>query len=135
MIKELVEELCALLKIDVPEIIFTTEFPTKTMQAMVEDGKLYLRNKELNPDLAFAIAHETRHLWQMEYHAEEYYKNYKQREEVGIEKYNLQLAEVDANAFATIIMKDFFGLKPLYNGMTEKTIVAIKKRIDELVHL
>lgn len=54
--------------------------------------------------------------------------------EIDVESYNMQLAEIDANAFATIVMADCFGIRPLYQGMSDKVIQAIGKRVDEIIN-
>ena len=51
----------------------------------------------------------------------------------SVEEYNLQIAEVDANAFASIVMSDFFSIKPQWNGLSNKVIDAIEKRIKFLL--
>ena len=49
-----------------------------------------------------------------------------------IEEYNLQIAEVDANAFAGLVMIDFFHLKPLYEGIPEKVKIKIFERMEQI---
>lgn len=50
----------------------------------------------------------------------------------SIEEYNLQIAEVDANAFAALIMISFFQLNPLFKGLPESVIAKIHERMEYL---
>ena len=95
---------------------------------------IYLKEYDKpNPDQLFSIAHELRHVWQIENYYDLYFHNYQTVDIIGVEKYNLQPAEVDANAFASIIMVDFFHLQPQYKGLTDSVISSIKNRINEIV--
>lgn len=59
---------------------------------------------------------------------------YKERNECeSVEEYNLQTAEVDANAFGSIIMTEFFGMKPLFQGLSDKVKDEIAKQIQYIV--
>lgn len=134
MINEYIKNVCEILKITPPDISYDiSHFPTKTTLAQCSsDGTtIYLRHITLsNPDDVFAIAHELRHIWQIRNDYDEYFTNYKTSDEIGVEAYNNQPAEIDANAFATIIMTDLFKLRPLYNGLSKKTVDNIMARID-----
>ena len=134
MINEYIKNVCEILKITPPDISYDiSHFPTKTTLAQCSsDGTtIYLRHITLsNPDDVFAIAHELRHIWQIRNDYDEYFTNYKTSDEIGVEAYNNQLAEIDANAFATIIMTDLFKLRPLYNGLSKRTVDNIMARID-----
>ena len=50
----------------------------------------------------------------------------------SIEEYNLQIAEIDANAFAYIVMVDFFGMKPLFYGLSDNVKSRILDRVEYL---
>jgi len=134
MINKYIEDVCEILKITPPNISYDiSHFPTKTTLAQCSsDGTIiYLRHTTLShPDDAFAIAHELRHIWQIRNNYDEYFTNYKTSNEIEVEAYNNQIAEIDANAFATIIMTDFFNLRPLYNGLSKRTVDNIISRID-----
>lgn len=132
MINGYIEKVCKILKITVPNISYdTSHFTTETTLAQCDSAgtTMYLRHTVLsNSDDAFAIAHELRHIWQIRNDCDRYFANYKTSDEIGVETYNNQLAEIDANAFAAIIMANFFGLRPLYNGLSKKTIDKIMLR-------
>lgn len=137
MIQEFISDICNILDIPVPSVSFdTSHFPTGTMMAQVNSSGdiIYLKEyNKPNPDQLFSIAHELRHIWQIENHHDLYFSNYQTVDIIGTEKYNLQSAEIDANAFASIIMVDFFHLQPQYKGLSNSVISAIKTRINELV--
>lgn len=138
MINEFIAEVCKLLGIQIPTISYdTTHFPTKTTMAVSAPASntIYLKkNNNPNFDYMFSIAHELRHIFQYQNDEKFYFANYKPSDKCdSIEEYNLQIAEVDANAFANIIMVEFFQLKPLWNGLTEKVIDSINTRINIIV--
>lgn len=137
MIEEYIADICDLLDIDVPKISYdTSHFPTNSTMAMCDNkNTIYLRDiYKPNPDYMFSIAHELRHLWQIETNKSFFFRNYKSSKELSVEKYNLQIAEIDANAFAAIIMINWFTLQPQWNNLSDKVVVAINNRINKLSH-
>lgn len=85
-------------------------------------------------DFIFALAHEWRHCFQ-------YKKNpniicgYKDRSQFdNVDDYNMQLAEIDANAFAWRYIDLFTegAIKPRFDGLSEKIKEIIKKRFIEI---
>lgn len=138
MIEAFITEICELLKIQVPFISYDiSHFPTETTLAQCNpvENTIYLRKlNSLNPDFLFAIAHELRHIYQYQIDEEFYLSGYKPSNKCSsVEEYNLQIAEVDANAFAAIMMTDFFSMKPQWNGLSDKVIDTIEKRIKFLL--
>lgn len=138
MIKEFITDVCEFLEIGVPKISYdTTHFATKTTMAQFEPetNTIYLNKVDKpNPDYIFSIAHELRHVYQYQTDEEFYLSGYKSSNKCSsVEEYNLQIAEVDANAFASIIMTDFFSVKPQWNGLSDKVIDTIEKRIEFLL--
>lgn len=133
MLQKFVEKVCMDLKIQVPEIKENPNiFKTKTSIACVADGIVYVKNPEnINPDLLFAVAHELRHLWQFKTDKDFYFKDYNE-DSTDVRKYNLQIAEIDANAYGGMIMIDNFNLKPLYQGLDKDIVDKIYKRIEEI---
>lgn len=134
MIKEYIDKICNILDISVPDISYdTSTFLSETMLAGcdISTYTMYLKKcDESNPDYLFSIAHELRHLWQSIEDKELYLSDYKPRTAFSdVAEYNLQLAEIDANAFGALIMIDAFGIEPLFQGMPEKVINTIKERI------
>ena len=133
MVLDFIKEVCDLLEIDIPEISYeSSHFLTETMLAICEPALniIYLRRpKEINPDFLFVIAHELRHIYQ--YQTDEYFylSSYVPSNECSsIEEYNLQIAEVDANAFAAVVMIAMFSIQPKWNNLTDRVIAAINDR-------
>lgn len=138
MIHDFICDICYLLDIPIPSVLFDTyNFPTDTTLAQVNSSGdiIYLKHYDKpNPDQLFSIAHELRHIWQIKNYHDIYFSNYQTVDMIGTEKYNLQPAEVDANAFASIVMVDFFHLQPQYKGLSDFVVSAIKKRIDDIIN-
>lgn len=132
MISKFISSVCEILNIKEPTVSYdTSKFQSDTMLAQIDSAgtTMYLKAFEgNNPDQFFSVAHELRHVWQIRTDKELYFAEYKPRELcVSTEEYNLQLAELDANAFAALIMVDFFKLKPLFKGLSE----SVKSKIFE----
>lgn len=135
MITEFIEDVCHELEISVPKISYDTSvLLSETMMALCDGETIYIRKKDKpDPDTLFAIAHELRHLWQIKYHENEYMSDYKDRSVLDVEEYNLQIAEIDANAYAAIVMEFMVGLKPLFNGMSAEVVAKIQARKLEIL--
>ena len=139
MIEKFITDICELLDITVPSISYDiSHFSTKTTMAQCEltNNVIYLNKLDKpNPDYLFAIAHELRHIFQHKNDEQFYLSNYKTSDNCSsVEEYNLQIAEVDANAFASIIMVEYFKLQPQWNGLSDKVINAINDRINIIIH-
>lgn len=137
MIYDFINNICNILNISVPTVSFdTSNFPTDTMMAQVNPSgdTIYLKKYEKpNPDLLFAIAHELRHIWQIQKDKKFYFSTYKPINLLSsVEEYNLQIAEIDANAFAGCVMVDAFGLSPLFNGVPDNVKAKITDRMKEI---
>ena len=134
MINDFITEVCSILNINKPSVSYdTSHFATDTMMAQCDlsGDTIYLKKKDKpNPDYLFAIAHELRHVWQLTSDKDLYFSNYKPVDMLGNEKYNNQLAEIDANAFAGLVMINFFHLKPLWHGLSDNNIKLIKERME-----
>lgn len=127
-IREYIRKVSKILKIDPPKIKMVEKLDTETMLAAVntESNRIYVKENLLNYDLLFSIAHEMRHIWQYHYD-KTMFDNYRSSKVLSKEEYNLQPAEIDANAFAKILMIDKFGVVPLFDGMSDE----VKNKIDE----
>lgn len=138
MIYDFINELCEIINIPVPSISFdTSNFKTDTMMAQIifpKTNTIYLkRYNKPNPDQFFAIAHEIRHIWQLQNDEDLFFSNYKPLETCNsVEEYNLQLAELDANAFAGLVMMDFFNLQPLFQEVPNSVKAKIFERMEFL---
>ncbi|EEU03757.1 hypothetical protein GCWU000322_00057 [Eubacterium saphenum ATCC 49989] len=98
----------------------------------VESTLLILNTDVAELDLLFAIAHELRHAWQFQ-NRRHWFKNYKEIGEVDFEEYNLQQPEVDANAYATIVMEEVAGMTPQFQGYPPAVKRAIAKELKVLL--
>lgn len=137
MIYDFINDICDILNISVPSVSFdTSNFPTDTMMAQCSpDGDtIYLKRYDKpNPDQFFSIAHELRHIWQIQNDEELYFSTYKPIDLLSsVEEYNIQIAELDANAFAGLIMMDFFNLKPQFLGISDSVKAKIFERMEYL---
>lgn len=135
MLKDYINELCDILDIESPTISYKTDtFNSNTMQAQVDvlNNIIYIRPfNKINPDILIFVAHELRHLWQHKTNRDYFFKDYKTVDKCkNIDEYNLQIAELDANAFSAVVMVDMFGLEPLFNGLSEDTVNKIYDYID-----
>lgn len=137
MLIRFINDICEILDIPVPEISYdTSHFQTETMIAQCHSSGNVIHIKKVdvpNADILFAIAHELRHIYQIRNDYEFFLADYKTRSDVDLETYNNQIAEIDANAFATIVMVDLFHLNPQFTGLSSVTIKLIKERIDEII--
>lgn len=137
MIYDFINDICDILNISAPSVSFyTSNFPTDTMMAQVNPSgdTIYLKKYDKpNPDQFFSIAHELRHIWQIQSDEELYFSTYKPIDLcTSVEEYNLQIAEIDANAFAGLVMMDFFHLKPLFEGVPVSVKTKVYKRMEYL---
>lgn len=136
MTQAFIRDISAELGIPVPQVVHRDRLLTETMMAMISsDGtELVLRrNAPKGPDLFFSIAHELRHGWQIAHPELGLMVGYRDRTECrSVEEYNLQPAELDANAFAAIVMERDFGLKALFQGLPETVRKAIRRRASEI---
>lgn len=134
-----IKKICnEILKIKPPALIMAEDdaFSTPTMLAKLNatERTIYIRkNIRRTPDIFFAISHELRHLWQFEKEFDRFCKGKYKIENAGSEEYNLQPAEVDANAFGKIVMVEFFRLAPQFEGVPDAVKNEIEKRVQEIV--
>lgn len=141
-ILEFIKEVCKDLCISIPDSIVTDDkkFNQGTQLATLayenEKSILYFRTKYEygDVDMAFAIAHELRHKYQVDTHVFDF-DNYKTSDKLSIREYNLQTEEVDANAYAYIVLLDFFKLKVDFKLLLKDDTVAdvIMKRVDVII--
>lgn len=135
----LIKNICSFLEIPKPKIIYdTSTFKSNTMMAQIniDQQLIYIKKSEINIDHVFAILHELRHLWQAINDYELYLSNYKTVDFFdNIEEYNLQPAEIDANAFAGLTIMNLFHLKPLFIGFPDKVKSKIYDRIETIKKL
>ena len=138
MIDKYITDVCKILNIKPPIVSYdTSHFQSETMLAQCNSAgtTIFIRCfKTFSPDCAFAIAHELRHIWQIRTDYEWFLSDYQTADKIDTETYNNQFAEIDANAFAAIIMANFFSLTPQWNGLSDNVINAINDRINIIIH-
>lgn len=137
MIYDFINDICDILNISKPAVSFdTSNFSTDTMMAQCSpDGSvIYIKKyNKPNPDQLFSIAHELRHVWQIQNDEQFYLSTYKPVDLCSsVEEYNLQIAELDANAFGGLIMIRFFHLQPLFIGVPDSVKSKIFERMEYL---
>lgn len=131
---EFIEIVCSNLKITKPiveEVLFL-HTPTQLAEYVPADNALKYCMGKMPLDIMFSIAHELRHIWQMK-NCPEIFQNYINSTDTDIEQYNLQSAEIDANAYAMVIMESGFGITPQFKGLSEKVKKKILLRANEIV--
>lgn len=133
-LNKFIKEICKELDIPIPSISFDTSgFTSDTMISQCSSAKniIYIKRFErLNLDILFAIAHELRHLWQVRTDEKFYVTHY--TTSIPTEDYNKQIAEIDANAYAGLVMINLFGVKPLFNGLSNDIVKMIYNRMEEI---
>lgn len=138
-LKEFIGEVCAVLEIPVPDISDDFRvFENNTRMAVLEIKKnvptLYLCDRmETEQDYYFAVAHELRHLWQYITNEKYWLGGYKTAEEIGITAYNRQRLEIDANAFAALVMVLSFGMVPTFQSLDLETRHMIEVRVRQIM--
>ena len=126
-------EICDILEISVPDIKFVSadRMHTGTQIAALTPGAVLIRDDiAVSPELFFALAHELRHAYQIA-HGESL-EEYRTSDQIGVEQYNLQPLEVDANAFGALVMSEFFGIVPQFHNMSDTVRKAIAARMKQI---
>lgn len=130
---------CRDLGVDPPSVVLRSrrQMPTETTLAMLsEDGSSLLlrRDKQTGFDAAFSVAHELRHKWQQQTDPERWFTGYRPSADCAdADEYNLQPAELDAQAYAMLVMITLFNVRPLFHGLSDRVIAAIRRRAEEII--
>lgn len=82
-------------------------------------------------DLYYQIARELRRAWQR-WKKPLLLQGYRSQDELSHEEFYLQKAEIDAHAYASMVLIDEFRIKPLFEGLPQKAVIFIRHRIEEL---
>lgn len=133
-LKAIAEQICWELKIKTPKIeVGIIEKGAGTVRAcfLSRGYKVVLKKDEGSLEYIFALAHELRRAWQ--------YKNdrgmFRTLKPIGEcktrEEFFLQDAEVDANAYAAIILSRM-GFEPVFDGMPKEARERVQKRMGEI---
>lgn len=132
--EKIVNLITEILNIKKPTVkVDNSKLKTATQMGALEikNGKatVYLKNGLSQPDKVFTLAHELRHYYQI---VNGLVDKAHTVGTVDTKTYNEQEAEIDANAFAKIIMVNFLGITPLFNGLDEWTKFRIDVRAKEI---
>lgn len=132
-LKDFASELAGLLDIPRPEFDMSPNFksPTQIGGADLESWTIGIKPDADIRDQVLVVAHEMRHLWQS-VNQPDMFAAYQSSAELDKEAYNLQPAEIDANAFALVVMEEAFGVTPLFNGLSDHVKSAIHSRAEEI---
>lgn len=82
-------------------------------------------------DQMFIIAHELRHVYQMQNDMYDM-ESYKQRDNVDLTEYNLQPIEIDAHAYAYKVMCEVYGMRAMFEGLDNEVINSILERAESI---
>lgn len=116
IIEKAVEFNCKMLSVKKPEVNYlnSTNFLSPTTQAAIsEDFSSLGINTDIDfsvLDIWFVISHEIRHLWQSKNKL--YLSDYNSVNKLETKKYNEQNAEIDAHAWAIVVVTNLFGMRP-----------------------
>lgn len=110
---------CSALSVPEPsvQIVDASLFSTPTTKcAVTDDGaELHINRNFANdpissPLIWLAMSHECRHIWQI--FNTDLFNSYKQSSELSLRAYNEQAAEIDAWAWAVLVVSRRFGIRP-----------------------
>ena len=126
--------LCNDLSVEKPKIRFVPRLTSRTQLAELKwnngNPVISVRNSLSDADIAFSIAHELRHLYQIKNKGIS--DGYAKPNSVDVSTYNDQEEELDANAYAAYTMISMFGIKPTFNGLSKETVEKIYDRMFSL---
>lgn len=137
VINEAIAYNCQLLNIAPPvfELVPGSKLATPTtMAALTRGGKYLAINKDFplsGHDIWFTISHEMRHKWQLDtgFNLDGYFRS----NAGNVVDYNSQAAEIDAHAWAVIVMANALHLRPmLREALGGEVWAAIERRIKEI---
>lgn len=138
---------CELLDIDNPKVhIGKSKKLKNTYAKYYTSHDLYINPNNINDnDLRFAIFHELRHHYQTleiedRYYESEYTVNtwksdlYNYKDNTHDKEYTTQSVEIDANAFATIMMKALYNLNFAPKDKSKHNMEKVQENIYKIIH-
>lgn len=132
-VSNFITDVCFVLGIDIPKI--THDFScicTDTRKEQFTGEKFFIpATDEPDSEFLFYVAHNLRVRWQFLTNAEHY--DFKSAEEIGLDNFDDQPAEVDAVAFASLYMINYFQLMSKYSSVSSHTRKLIFRRMEEIM--
>lgn len=133
------------LKIDCPQLLVVSEMEQiKNMSGLAipcengnNIGMILLKSGRIFAWKVKTLVHELRHVWQHQYHHKIYFSDYKFYDRFSPfekEKYSLQKAEIDADAFAYRFMNECLEIPIRIEGFSscQKVRDTIKERANKM---
>lgn len=133
LISNFIADVCFGLGIDVPKVTHNfLEICTETRKEQFTGEKFFIpATDEPDSEFLFYVAHNLRVRWQFLTNPD--YFDFQSVEEIGIDNYDNQPAEVDAVAFASLYMIGYFQLMDDFTSVSCQTRELILKRMEEIL--
>ena len=133
LISNFIADVCFVLGIDVPKVTHDLlDICIDTRKEQFTGEKFFVpATDEPDSEFLFYIAHNLRIRWQFLTNPD--YFDFQYVEEIGIDNYDNQLAEVDAAAFASLYMIGYFQLMDDFTSVSCQTRELILKRMEEIL--
>lgn len=125
----------SILKTSLPKNGIKVSEEYEDSEYLYKEDEMHINGKGTSEDIFFRIAHEMRHKWQLETDCEKYFKDYKGLDEVSLEEYGIQPAEVDANAFAMTMSAKLLDNIVLFDGRSYRERKMIFDHAQELARI
>lgn len=132
--QQFADYLASMLCVPRPSVRYAAMLGTPTQLAAMDPDTLVLtlRRSASELDKAFSVAHELRHLWQR--HTGRFpFSAHAAPGTLSVADYNSQLDEIDANAFAALIMEMCFGVRPTFSGLSPDLVAKIKHQKETIL--
>ena len=127
--------ICEALNITVPEVRWCDSkilhTPTQKAEYQPQADVLLITKQDNDLDVLLAITHELRHKWQFTYH-KDMFDEYRNSKDLSIKEYNLQAAEVDANAYTVVALGYLIHIRPTFDFIGEEVADAIESRAKDI---
>lgn len=132
-VSNFITDVCFVLGIDVPKVTHNfLEICTDTRKEQFTGEKFFIpATDEPDSEFLFYVAHNLRVRWQ--FLTNPNYFDFQSVEEIGIDNYDNQPAEVDAVAFASLYMIGYFQLMDDFTSVSCQTRKLILKRMEEIL--
>lgn len=133
LISNFIADVCFVLGIDVPKVTHNfLEICTDTRKEQFTGEKFFIpATDEPDSEFLFYVAHNLRVRWQFLTNPD--YFDFQSVEEIGIDNYDNQPAEVDAVVFASLYMIGYFQLMDDFTSVSCQTRELILKRMEEIL--